>query len=243
MERDTKGLAIVIKSEKVRESDSLLWLLTPDRGIIKVYCFGSRKSIKSVKAPLYSEGNFSLYQKGERGQISLKDIDLISTHEGLYDSFDRLTLASLFSELVIKGKATDADIYKLYASSLDALEEYRLDVVASVFILKYLKISGLSGDWRVCPSCGREYNQDETLGFSSLDRVAVCSDCDSTDGIYILPVNARLFCARVLDLDIKECYKLGISDEQIHRIFRYLIRTLGVVFPAALKTIESGLLI
>jgi len=243
MERDSKGLGIVIKVDKVRTSDTLLSVLTPDRGILKVYSYGSRKSVKSIKAPLYTEGNFSIYQKGENGAYSLKDIDVLSTHDGLYSSLENLTFSSLFSEIIIKSQDLDARSYELFVSSLDGLESYRAKLVGSVFILKYLKLAGLSGDWRHCPLCLREYRFDEILGFSSLDRVAVCSDCDNMDMTNRLPMNARLFCARVLELDIRDSLKLGISDEQINRIFKYLVKTLKLAFPATINTIESGLLI
>ncbi|MBQ0070257.1 MAG: recombination protein O N-terminal domain-containing protein [Spirochaetales bacterium] len=63
MERDFKTLGIVVKVENVRENDRLLTIMTPDRGLLKALSFGSRKSIRAVKAPLYTEGYFSLYEK------------------------------------------------------------------------------------------------------------------------------------------------------------------------------------
>lgn len=243
MERDSKGLAIVIKQEKVRDADLLLTLFTPDRGLLKVYSFGSRKSKKAIKAPLYTEGNFSLYQKGENGQITIKDIDVLSTHEAVFEQLDRITISSLFSELIIAAKDVDAYLYGLYTSSLDGLEFNRAELVASVFIINYLKHLGLCGNWNTCPECGKEYPKDEILGFSSIDRVAVCSECDTMNKSLILPPNARHFISTVSEENIKECYLARISDEQLHRILRYLIRTLSLVLPTRLKTLDSGLLI
>ena len=85
MERDAKGLAIVIRSIPVRDYDRLLTLFSPSLGLMNVVSYGSRKSVRSVKAPLYTEGNFSL-EKGRRGW-SLKDIDVISTHDYLYEEY------------------------------------------------------------------------------------------------------------------------------------------------------------
>lgn len=243
MERDTKGLAIVINHTKARESDLRLTLLTPDRGLLNAYVFGSRKSIKTIKAPLYTEGNFSLYQNGENGYMTIKDIDVLSTHDVIFESLDRITMASLFSELIIEAKDVDAYLYGLYVSSLDGLESNRSDLVASVFITKYLKHLGLCGNWHICPDCGREYASDEILGFSSFDRVAVCSECDTMDKALILPPNARRFLVSASEDNIRNCYSARISDEQIHRILGYLIRTLRIVFPSRLKTLDSGLLI
>ncbi len=241
MERDSKGLGIVIKTDYAKTSDSIISVLTPDKGVLKVYCYGSRKSLKSANAYMYTEANFSLYRKSENAIYSLKDLDVISTHDYIFESLQSIVLCSLLSEVIIKGSDPDARCYELFVDSIDGLEFYNPDLVGSVFILKYLKWAGLSGDWKICPSCMKAYTNCEILGFSSIDRVAVCSDCDTMNMSYILPVNARLFSARVLELNDKDALKLRISDEQIHRIFRYLLKTLSFVFPTPLKTMESGL--
>lgn len=241
MDRDSKSLAIVVKTIKVRENDRLITLLSPDRGLFDVYVYGARKSVKSVKAPLYTEGVFSLYQKGEGGKISLKDIDVISTHDGISESLDATVAASLFSELVIKGMAHDASVYKLYAEALDALESDSIDKVVAVFILSYLSMSGLSGDYQHCPSCQRKYNEVETLGFSAPMGVAVCPECDTMNGELILPKNARLYAARVLELSFKDAIQLNIGQEQVKRIAGYLKRCLRYSFPSHLNTLDLGL--
>jgi DNA repair protein RecO (recombination protein O) len=240
MERDSKCFAIVVKTAKVRENDRLITLLSPDRGLFDVYVYGARKSVKSVKAPLYTEGVFSLYQKGENGKISLKDIDVISTHDGILDDLDSNLLASLFSEMVIKGKAQDASIYKLYTEALDALESENLDKVAAIFILHFLALSGLSGTYRECPNCQRVYSDAEVLGFSLSMGVAVCNECDTMNMELILPPNARLYAARALELPFNEALQLGISQEQIQRIAWYLKRCLRYSFPSHLNTLDMG---
>lgn len=241
MERDIKCPAIVIRTQKVRENDRLITLLSPDKGIFDVYVYGARKSVKSIKAPLYTEGVFSLYRKGENGKISLKDIDVIATHDTLSDDLDASLSAALLSEIVIKGKSPDAAIYKLYVESLDALECEDADKVVSIFLLDYLFISGLSGTYRTCPLCQREYKEGEVLGFSNTFGVAVCPECDTMDGELILPTNARLYAARVLELPFKDALKLNISQEQIHRIAGYLKRCLRYAFPARINSLELGL--
>ena len=101
MLRDSKALGIVIKTEKVRDKDKLVFILTPDEGILQVLVYGSQKSIKSINVSLYSEGVFSLYRKNETGVYSLKDADILTTHEYILDDFDKIVTSSLLSELVI----------------------------------------------------------------------------------------------------------------------------------------------
>lgn len=242
MERDFKTLGIVINAENVRENDRLLTVLTPDRGLVYALSFGSRKSQRAVKAPLYTEGNFSLYEKGEQGQVHLKDVDVISIHEGLSDDLDALVWASLFSELVIKGRYVDGAVYRLFTECLDALEEEDKDRTAIYFLVHYLSLSGLCGDYRICPSCGKSFGETEILGFSTLTATAVCKECDNLNGSLILPPNARRYLARVLELPFANTLELNISEEMGRRISRNLLRSLRYTIPAPLKTLESGLI-
>ena len=81
MERMSKGLAIAIRSEKRKDSDRMLTLLSPDMGLVKVISYGARKSIRALKAPLYTEGIFALERIGQSDFWTIKDVDVISTHE------------------------------------------------------------------------------------------------------------------------------------------------------------------
>ena len=120
MERDAKGLAIVIKSTKIKERDRLLTLFSPSLGIISAVSYGVRKSIRSIRAPLYTEGTFSL-EKGRSG-MTLKDIDVISTHDRLLEDLDLSQAAMLFSDLILTSRSEEPELYSLYSSALDALE-------------------------------------------------------------------------------------------------------------------------
>lgn len=240
MERDSKGLAIVVKSERIRENDRMLTLFSLPLGIIKAISYGARKSIKCVRAPLYTEGVFSL-SLSRGGNWSLKDIDVISTHGYLLEDLEKNMAAALFSEMIISGKDATAELYTLYTSAIDLLEFYDSESVVISFIAHYMRLSGLSGDYQSCPVCSRSYGDDEIIGFSDVEGVAVCSECDTMSGSLILPPNARRFIARTLSLGIKDSMKLRISAEQRHRIFRYMLRSLSLSFPSRLESLEHGI--
>ena len=240
MERDSKGLGVVIRSERVRENDRLLTLFSLPLGIIRVISYGARKSIKCVRAPLYTEGVFSLsLSRGERW--SLKDIDVISTHDFLLEDLGKNMAAMLFSDMVQTGRDSGPELYSLYTAGLDLLEFYESESVVISFIAHYLKLQGLSGDYETCPVCQRRYREDEVLGFSDLEGVAVCSECDTMSGSLILPPNARRFLSRTLSLGIRDSMELRISPEQRHRIFRYMLRSLSLSFPGRLESLEHGI--
>ena len=240
MDRDSKGLAVVLRSERLRENDRLLTLLSVPLGLVSVVSYGARKSIRCVRAPLYTEGVFSLsLSRGNRW--SLKDIDVISTHECLLDDLERNMAAMLFSDMVITGKDARPELYALYTGALDLLEFYDTESVVISFIVHFLALSGLGGDYERCPRCFRPYGEDEVLGFSDIEGVAVCSECDTMSGSLILPPNARRFLSRTLSLSLRDSMELKVSPEQRHRIFRYMLRSLSLSFPGRLESLEHGI--
>ena len=239
MERDSKGLAIVIRSVKIRDNDRLLTLFSPSLGILQAVAYGARKSIRSIKAPLYTEGNFSL-EKTRRG-TTLKDIDVISTHSGIMEDLDRMQAATLFSDLVLTARSAEPELYALYASALDALEDTGFERVVTQFIVHFLTLEGLSGDYASCPVCGRGYGEEEILGFSASEGVAVCHDCDTMDGALLLPPRARAYLRRSIEIPFRDALSLRVSEEQGHRIARYRLRTLPFSFPGKLRSLEYGI--
>ena len=160
MERDFKTLGIVLGKRNVKDNDVILSLLTPDRGILSVYVYGVRKSARAVRASLFTEGNFSLNKRSENGKVTLVDIDPLSFHEGVSQSLERMGWANLFSEMILSGKSSDAAIYSLYTGALDALESEDEDKAAIYFISRFMRFSGLYGDWRSCPVCQKKYGED-----------------------------------------------------------------------------------
>ncbi len=243
MERDFKTLGIVVGKTNVRDNDVLLSVLTPDYGVMDVFVYGVRKSSRAVRARLFTEANFSLSRKGENGKVSLKDLDVLSLHEGMDESLEKVGWGSLFSEMVVKAGCQGGEIYSLLASTLDHMEEGDVDRSAIYFMVHFLRLQGLSGDWHSCPKCQKEYEAEEILGFSPVSGCAVCSRCDEMEGTLILPPNARKYLARVYGCTFPQAMALSISGEMVKRISRNLMRSLRYSFPGVLKTLDSGLIV
>lgn len=241
MDRDQKGLAIAVRSVDSGENSRIITLLGPSIGIIEAVFYGARKSTRGIKVPVYAEGSYSLYRNGENGRWSIKDVDVISYHEPVSQDLGKSMAAMLFSELAMASGSADAMLYSLFVSALDALEDHDEEKVAIDYIVHYMSSFGQSGNWRSCPLCQREYRDDEVIGFSAMEGVASCSDCDTMSMSFPLPPNARKYLMRTLELGFGDALRLSASKEQTHRIFRYMLRTLGMVFPGRLRSLEHGI--
>lgn len=242
MERDIKSLAVVVRSGKKGERDRSLTLFSPSLGLLDATVYGAQKSPKALQIPLYSEGNFSIYHMGGPGRYSLKDADIIADRHAILEDIDLSVAASLFSELVMLAKNTDAELYRLYVDSLDELSSgtgHKRVVIA--FIIHFLNFFGILGGFDFCPVCQRDYQENEVLGYNSKDGVVCCQACDDFSRALILPPNARRFLARTLELSIHDAMRLNISTEQTDRVFSYVLRLLKTVFPSRIRTLETGL--
>lgn len=243
MDRNEKAPAIVIATERYRERDRKITLLSPVWGVVRVTVYGAQKSVKAIKAPLYTEGVFSLYNTRERNTVSLVDIYPISIHENVSASLEASFAASLFSELVLLQKGEDAPAhYELFTSALDALDEDNFRIVSIQYILRYLDISGIGTDFISCPVCQRRYEDGEILGFSTALNVPSCENCDTMNRSFILPPRARSYLRDSLTVSFERALAFRISSEMSERLLRYLIRFASYALGRELKSVSSGLI-
>lgn len=239
MDRNENALAIVINSDRVRNVDRLVTLLSPVWGIIKVMVYGAQKSKKGAKAPLYTEGSFNLYHVREKDQYSLVDLTPISVHEKIGESFSASASAAFLSECVLLYKDTDyTSIFSLYTTALDFLEDdiYYHKRVLTQFLLRYLSLSGYLPSFTECPICSHVYDEKEVIGFSLENLFPCCSNCDTMAMHFVLPPNARAYLNDSLKTSFAKAVNFEVSQVQIGRILRYLIKLCEYCFSFQFKS-------
>ena len=243
MDRNEKLLSVVVKSTRVKENDRLLTLLSPELGVYNMTVYGAQKSKKCVKASLYTEAVFSVYHNKEKSIRSLVDLDVISIHEEATHSLETIFASSLMSELVILYKGeTFLDLYETFTTLLDALNDENYVIVATQFMIKYMKISGLLPDFITCPVCSRTYNDSDILGYNTTFSVPCCSECDNISNGLILPRNARAYIRDSAASPLSKSLAFNISPQQASRIIRYMLRYITLALGVELKVMKSGLL-
>lgn len=215
----------------------MVTVLSPVWGLRRVLVYGAQKSRKAVRAPLYTEAVFHIYNNRERNLCSLVDLNIISIHENVLSGLEANLSSSLMCEIIMDQRGEDAPAYySLLTSCLDALDADNYQLVVIQFILRALALAGQGLSLSACPVCGRPYGSDEILGFSNQVASPCCHICDNLSGSLILPPNARRYLADSLALELPQALSLGLSGNMRRRIMRYMIRSYRFITASALKS-------
>ncbi|MGE4584178.1 MAG: DNA repair protein RecO [Sphaerochaeta sp.] len=245
MERNVSSLAIVLHSQRYGQLNRRLKLLSVDFGIIDVVSYGARKSLKSIKAEAFSDGQFFLYYNPVKKDYTLKDVQIIATHDELRSELDLTYSALLFCELILKTHGGEsAKEYQLLSQALDFLvsDPDKMDRIIIQFIHQLSDLLGLRGDYERCPLCERPYGEREVLSFSTALNAPCCSDCGSLDASLLLLPGSRRYLSLTSSMSFAQSLEVPLSPTATARIKQYLLSYAQIITGGALKTLAGDIL-
>ena len=157
-ERQVEG--VVLKSIPFKESDRILSVFTPNRGIISLFVkrlSKSRLSILNLTSPL-CRGEF-VFRKGRSDLYRFIDGTIIDLHLKVRRSYKHLKCAGKMLNAILTsqmpGKSAPA-LYALLISYLKHLSDFSDPIVLwASFQLKLLKHEGLLAIDETCLSCSK----------------------------------------------------------------------------------------
>jgi DNA repair protein RecO (recombination protein O) len=241
MDRNSSIQAIVLKTRKDGDSNRNLTLLTVDDGIFEVRAFRARTSKTAPKAYQFQEGRFFLYNNPIKKQYSLKDVNLISSHDGIREDYEAIIDATLMVEFIIRTRNDDmVNTYQLIARALDFLEDksFEKDIIVIQFLLRIIKEHGLFESFKRCPSCNRIYKEDEVLNFSHILNVACCQNCEKIPNLILRP-KARKYLSYTLEMDYEEALSVRLNESTRIRIKSYMISWATAIMGFPFKSLSA----
>ncbi len=245
MERNVSSLAIVLHSQRYGQLNRRLKLLSVDFGIIDVVSYGARKSLKAVKAEVFTDAQFFLYYNPVKKDYTLKDAQVVATHDEIREDLVLTYCALFFCELLLKTNGgQSAGEYRLLSTALDLLSQAPefSDRVLIQFIHRLTNLLGLRTDLTSCPLCEREYGPQEVLSFSSSLSCPCCSECASLESNMLLPPGARRYLVLTSAMGYAQSVLVPLSPTATSRIKNYLLRYAQIVAGGTLKTLSAGIL-
>lgn len=177
--------AIVLSTRRYQEADSLLLLLTPEKGKVSAIARGARKptSKRAGKLQPFSFVEIQLY-RGKSLQ-TVEQVDSKSMFSGILDSYEKFISSEAACELVSKavpeGQESKAIFTYLlnFLSFIEKADSRKALVYALAFEFGMLYLLGTGPHLENCITCGRHIEQ----GSISLDPQKggiVCGDCKTS---------------------------------------------------------------
>lgn len=191
---NTQGL--VLKYTNLNDADRILTILTKDKGKIKVFAKGCRRSKSRLisSCEVFAFSDFILY-KG----TNFYHINSCELRESFYElRKDLLALSYAVYFVELADTVTDEDMYcknifLLLAKTLYYLskKEIPLGILTNAFQIKLLDLSGFRPSLRRCAGCGKEGN---FILFNIKLGGILCDDCSKEVGtIKINPKTLEFF--------------------------------------------------
>lgn len=201
--------AVILRQADYKESDRILTVLTPERGIITVSAKGVRniKSKNSAAVQLFSYSELEILQVGSR--FTLRTASLKESFFNVRCDLHRYALACYCTDITAHfcTEANDeTEPFRLILNLLYALSEAKekpLWQVKATFELKLCTLCGFMPELGSCTVCGKRTTSvecpDEAFltgkkyRFSLLESGLVCKDC--YEASRTLPTSAMLSAA------------------------------------------------
>ncbi|NLD88362.1 MAG: DNA repair protein RecO [Clostridiales bacterium] len=223
-----KTPGLVIRESAVRDSDSLLSILTPG-GLISAIAFGARKTTGSKQSGtrLFCYSDFTIFEK--QGNYTVDSAVSIDTFFGVSGSVLSLAAASYFAEVL--GDAAlhgdgDTELLRLALVSLFALSKGKKDIssVKAAFEL------------RLCALCGYEpILETEGNRFSFIDGCIFQGD-EEEESAEVTP-GVLMAMRHIVSSDLKRLMAFEITGESRKRLIYICQRYLEIQFDKKYKTL------
>ena len=232
--------AIVLRTIKYSEADSIIALLTRERGRVSAIAKGARKSTSRLGGRLQPGVHVHLTLHEGRGDLhSVRGASLIEPHAGLWADSYRLLAAGAVLETALRALPEDdpydgvynltARAVALLAAATPASSAPRLDPLVLSYRVKLLVAIGLLPELGSCVSCG---STGALVGFSARLGGTLCADCDGGHPVSGRAVEAlRGFLAA--PMADAESVPAGVAEEVEDLVGEVLREHLGVELRSA----------
>ncbi|WP_432409291.1 DNA repair protein RecO [Wukongibacter sp. M2B1] len=219
--------AVVLRKNKISESDVILTLFSRKLGKIRAVSKGGRrpKSKLSPASHIFVFGEFVLSRGKELDKISSADI-----HESFYkirEDLSKLAYASYFSELcesVIVEGVTNNRLFDTFLRTLSVTTEdcQDFELIKLGFQLKLLDYSGFRPELNKCVGCGS--GSFEKIRFNISQGGLICDNCTARYGANTFLLNETMLKVMkyILQTDIVTISKIKLNTKITNRL-NYII--------------------
>lgn len=232
---------IVIKTSVTGESDTIVFVLTRSRGIIRAFAKGARttKSRLHAGCSLFAYCSFSFYEKN--GVYNVTEAEIKEIFFDLRTDIARLALAQYFCEILLKtlpDGETDPEYLRLTLGALYYLSMGKKDIllIKSVFELRIAAISGYAPPVHACAQCG-EFKTDNMM-FSCLTGELFCENCGEPAVLPSVPFSVIAAIRHIVFSEPEKIFSFTLKDDLIPVLTRLTEKYLQNCFQQKFNLLE-----
>jgi DNA repair protein RecO len=159
--QETRDLAVVLRSVPYEERHRIVTALTENHGLVSAL---ARNAVQSRRfggtLEPFAASEWHFFQKPNTELVRLEQAHIRRAFAGLRTDFERLALASLLSEIVLRVAPhieSSGDLFRVHSNALAWLEESQPGenelALLNGYISKVLQWSGNQPQFSVCSGC------------------------------------------------------------------------------------------
>lgn len=234
---------VVIKSQDLGENDKLITIYTDKLGKITCVAKGAKKN-KSKNLTIALQFSYCSYTvfKG-RNLYTISEAKVIDSFQEFLNSFDNLTYASYFCELIdisMIAEESNMELFKSFVTALYLLKTNALDaeLLARAFELKLLSSTGYRLSFDRCSICHKQIERSTFISYQYVG--GVCDNCAKTFGKEIsMPAYNTLKFLNSITLD--KVYRINPTKEvkkELRDVLKKIIATNYARSPISLDMLD-----
>lgn len=215
---------IVIKEVNVGEADKIVTLLTKPKGKITAIAKGARRPRSGFVAGTQFLSYSDLMLFGGKDMFSLNSCEVIEPFYEIRNDIEKLTYAAHFAELTsdtIQENQPAGKVLQLFLNTLHMLSKTQKqpELLARIFELRLLSITGYAPFIRSCIVCGRD--DCESYSFSFMKCGLICCGCAPGDRFAIeLSAGAIKALAYIIYANSEELFSFNLSQQVLDELGR-----------------------
>lgn len=260
MNRSYSSKAIIFSLKPQGENNSLVTLLTPDKGLIYATLYGGPKSRLKSLVSQFNSGNIWLYDTPEKKQTKITDFEVTNYHTSFSQNLFKLYSASLACELAIKTHSggSNESFFTLISGFFDGMElcneeQSRLGLIR--FLWRFIKLLGIQPDSSFCAYCGTSildtaFENDMQSYYNRVENIFACPRClshinkaaqEKNTGLIGVKVSALRYLTGISVLTPQEARSLVIDKEDYNELREIIFFLLENALGTKLNSLETGM--
>lgn len=212
-----KTEALVLRSRKYMEADSLLTILSKKKGKLSAIAKGVRKTRSRLRGgvQVFTHNDMLLYEG--------RNLDIVTQSECLepfsllHENIIAMTAAGYWSELIdslVPEREYDSEIFRLALAGYHILCLNNNEITIRALEIKLLSLLGYSPYMSKCISCGKPIAQARQIKFSINQGGVLCeSCCNIKKNGFIMPFSHEVLNVwkQLLQMEFSKINRLKIS--------------------------------